>query len=94
MFFGNLFVYYQFQDKDEIDRNTRMLVIAVLTVIAALGVIFLAALRRVENVYEDNELNRNKSVMGSSVEALKGAWQLFTTKNMILLSLTFMYTGM
>ncbi|EDW97113.1 UNC93-like protein MFSD11 [Drosophila yakuba] len=95
MFIGNLFVYYQFQDKTRIDKETRNLVIGVLTVIAVLGIVFLAALRFMpDNAEHDNELERKHTGCGQAIYALKSAGQLFLTKKMLLLSLAFFYTGL
>ncbi|KAH8420785.1 hypothetical protein KR222_005117 [Zaprionus bogoriensis] len=95
MFFGNLFVYYQFQDKTHIDKDTRNLVIGVLTAVAGLGIVFLAALRFMpNNADQDNELEQKQSGCGQAVYALKAAGKLFCTKKMLLLSLAFFYTGL
>ncbi|XP_043657129.1 UNC93-like protein MFSD11 [Drosophila teissieri] len=95
MFIGNLFVYYQFQDKTRIDKETRNLVIGVLTVIAVLGIVFLAALRFMpDNAEHDNELEQKHTGCGQAIYALKSAGQLFLTKKMLLLSLAFFYTGL
>ncbi|XP_017103381.2 UNC93-like protein MFSD11 [Drosophila bipectinata] len=95
MFIGNLFVYYQFQDKTRIDKETRNLVIGVLTLIAVLGIVFLAALRYMaDNAEHDNELEQKHTGCGQAMYALKSAGQLFFTKKMLLLSLAFFYTGL
>lgn len=94
MFFGNLFVYYQFQDKTHIDKETRNLVIGVLTGVAILGIVFLAALRfMASNAEQDNELEQQHTGCGQALYALKLAGKLFCTKRMLLLSLAFFYTG-
>jgi len=94
MFFGNLFVYYQFQDKTHIDKQTRDLVIGVLTAVAVLGIVFLLALRfMANNAEQDNELAEKQTACGHAMFALKSAGKLFLTKNMLLLSLAFFYTG-
>lgn len=97
MFFGNLFVYYQFQGKDHIDESTRQMVFTVLIAVAILGVIFLATLRRVNHPFldsgaTDRELDyatENTSIIG----AFKSAINLFLTRDMLLLNVTFLYTG-
>ncbi|XP_030369935.1 UNC93-like protein MFSD11 [Scaptodrosophila lebanonensis] len=95
MFIGNLFVYYQFQDKSHIDKETRHLVIGVLTIIAVLGIVFLAALRfMADNAEQDNELEEKQTGCGQAVYALKSAGKLFFTRKMLLLSLAFFYTGL
>ena len=94
MFFGNLFVYYQFQNKEHIDEQTRILVIAVLTALAVLGVVFLATLRYVpDNSRMDTELQQTQSSWDRSKIALVSAGRLFLTKDMLLLSMAFLYTG-
>lgn len=100
MFFGNIFVYYQFQGKSHIDEATRTLVFSVLIGVGILGFIFLTALRPVQdNVVinasdneQDDEL-ANRSSSSGVVMAFKNSVNLFFTKEMLLLSLTFFYTG-
>lgn len=97
MFFGNLFVYFQFQGKTQIDHDTRQVIFAVLIGVAVIGVFFLAMLRRSEEhleiaTREDMEKqshSRDNSIMGAFLNAIN----LFCTKNMLLLSVTFLYTG-
>ncbi|XP_013101783.1 UNC93-like protein MFSD11 [Stomoxys calcitrans] len=94
MFFGNLFVYYQFQNKDTIDVQTRSLVIGVLIGVAVLGVIFLATLRHVpDNSTVDTELQQPQTPWDSARVAFNSAAQLFMTRDMALLSMAFLYTG-
>ncbi|KAI8130345.1 hypothetical protein FF38_03408 [Lucilia cuprina] len=94
MFFGNLFVYYQFQNKDHIDEQTRSLVIGVLIAVAVLGVIFLATLRSVpDNSHMDTELQHPQSPYDRSKVALVSAGKLFLTRDMLMLSMAFLYTG-
>ncbi len=45
MFFGNSFVFWQFEGKDKIDLDTRNVVFGVLTGVAVIGVCFLGFLR-------------------------------------------------
>ena len=96
MFLGNLFVYFQFQGKDHIDEGTRRLVFSVLIAVAVLGVIFLGTLQRVSHSYtgdaspQDSELETASQTI---VGAFKNAINLFLTKEMLLLSVTFLYTG-
>ncbi|KAJ8983849.1 hypothetical protein NQ317_016454 [Molorchus minor] len=90
MFIGNLFVYFAFKGKERIDKNTRQIVIWTLSLVALCGIIVLLLLRKskiqLENIAE-------KSSQGP-LQALVGAGKLFTTKNMLLLSITFFYTGL
>ncbi|XP_049835274.1 UNC93-like protein MFSD11 [Schistocerca gregaria] len=89
MFFGNLFVYFKFQGKTHIDHETRMVVFIVLIVLAAVGIVFLLVLRPAERA--DGEMV-GKDTTGP-LTALKKAFRLFFTKDMMLLTLTFFYTG-
>lgn len=95
MFFGNLFVFIQFQGKTQIDLATRNVVFGALTGVCAVGIVFLLLLRptrrapalddaKVEIVTHDTE---------GPMDAFKGALRLFCTKDMLLLSVTFIYTG-
>lgn len=98
MFFGNLFVYFQFQGKTHIDEATRTLVFSVLIGVGVLGFIFLTALRPVHDtsvrhasdIETDDELETTSSAV---VVAFRNSVNLFFTKEMLLLSLTFFYTG-
>jgi preprotein translocase subunit SecG len=89
MFFGNLFVYFQFQGKTHIDADTRLSVFIVLLVLAAIGIVFLLLLRPAHNT--DGEMVRKDE--GGPLYALRRAFVLLITKEMILLSVTFFYTG-
>lgn len=97
MFFGNLFVFYQFQGKDHIDKSTRELVLTVLIAVAILGVIFLCTLQKVKHPFVENardiELDNNKEDSDSVIGAFRNAIKLFLTREMLLLSITFLYTG-
>jgi preprotein translocase subunit SecG len=89
MFFGNLFVYFQFQGKTHIDAHTRLSVFLVLLVIAAVGIVFLLLLRPAQN--SDGEMIQKDE--GGPLNALRRAFALLITKEMVLLSITFFYTG-
>lgn len=98
MFFGNLFVYFQFQGKNHIDEATRTLVFSVLIGVGFLGFFFLAALRPIEDtpVVNGNDLEADdelESAKKGLVAVFKNSLNLFFTKEMLLLSLTFFYTG-
>lgn len=90
MFIGNIFVYFTFQGKTHIDESTRTLVIWVLSGIAIAGIGVLFLLPKASRTSDDgSQLER---VQGP-IEALKGAAELFVTKRMLLLVITFFYTG-
>lgn len=99
MFFGNLFVYFQFQGKTHIDEATRQLVFSVLIAVAILGVVFLATLKPTksfEPVASPNDPEsptESMTMLQRTVYEFKSAIQLFATRDMLLLSLTFFYTG-
>lgn len=107
LFFGNLFVYFQFQDKNQIDEETRTIVISSLSGVAILGLLLLLTLRQQrdnshENV-ESSQISSSSSLSSSSIVkrsalseaciALCSAVKLFLTRDMLLLSCTFLYTG-
>lgn len=92
MFIGNLYVYFQFEGKTEIDKDTRTVVIWVLSGIAMVGIGILVILPRARREDEDSTEELNVKPDGP-VQALVGAGKLFITKRMILLSITFFYTG-
>ncbi|XP_031346083.1 UNC93-like protein MFSD11 isoform X1 [Photinus pyralis] len=91
MFVGNLFVFFQFRGLTHIDVNTRTVVISVLGGIAAVGIVILVALPRTR-IGSTDSVNVIEQQRGP-VEALKSAANLFLTREMILLSVTFFYTG-
>lgn len=99
MFLGNLFVYMQFQGKTHIDAGTRHIVFGVLIALAVVGIGFLITLRRVEppvcptEIVGDCEKVELKQEPQGPIAALKGAVKLFCTKEMLILSTTFFYTG-
>lgn len=88
MFFGNIFVYFQFQGLTHIDVSTRTMVIWVLLGVSIVGIVFLITLPK-PNTVEGAVEQPNRGPL----EALKGAGQLFCTRRMLLLTLTFFYTG-
>lgn len=97
MFFGNLFVFFQFQGKSHIDEETRTLVFSVLIGVGILGFFFLTALRPIDdtrvvngNEEADDELDKPASGV---IAIFKSSVDLFMTRDMLLLSLTFFYTG-
>lgn len=107
MFIGNLFVYFMFT-KPEIDAPTRRIVFGVLTGLAIFGTCVLATLRRLtqglvlgeaEGVSStDKELRMPEPAKGKPLvaawHAFVDAFSLFLTPKMLLLSLTFVYTGL
>lgn len=96
MLIGNTFVYFQFQGKEHIDEGTRRIVFIVLIAVAIVGVVFLGFLQRVKHPFEDDSRDREleyKPINDSIISAFKSAINLFFTRDMLLLSITFLYTG-
>ncbi|XP_063925511.1 UNC93-like protein MFSD11 isoform X2 [Zophobas morio] len=91
LFIGNLFVYFQFQGKERIEESTRNLVIWVLSGIAIAGLVVMILLPRPKkNTETDMPAERQQG----PIEALRGAVKLFFTRDMLLLTITFFYTGL
>lgn len=88
MFFGNLFVFFQFQGQEKIDESTRTMVFWVLTGVAIVGIVLLCILRKPEG----NDDNPLPDVV-APLQALKNAGVMFITRDMLLLCVTFFYTG-
>ncbi|XP_053678042.1 UNC93-like protein MFSD11 [Anopheles nili] len=91
MFFGNLLVFFKFQGKTHIDETTRNIVFTVLIGVAIVGLVMLGCLRRPTN-NEDASIEQNSSVR--PMEAFLNAVRLFRTPRMMLLCITFIYTGL
>ncbi|XP_052867864.1 UNC93-like protein MFSD11 isoform X1 [Anopheles cruzii] len=91
MFFGNLLVFFTFQGKTHIDEETRTIVFSVLIVVGILGTIMLACLRHPAT---DHNAPIELTQAVRPKEAFINAIRLFKTKRMMLLSITFVYTGL
>lgn len=89
MFFGNIFVYFEFEGQTTISKDTRTMVFIVLGVIAAIGIGFFVILRPARS--ESGELADTTTT--GPITALTDSLRLFATRDMILLSVTFLYTG-
>ncbi|XP_064087813.1 UNC93-like protein MFSD11 isoform X1 [Macrobrachium nipponense] len=88
MLFGNIFVFYQFMGKDHIDQHTRTVVFIVLTIVAVIGIGIMLLLPQ-----PGSTGSGRTDDLGGPYNALKKSFALFRTKDMLLLSLTFFYTG-
>ncbi|XP_045132438.1 UNC93-like protein MFSD11 isoform X2 [Portunus trituberculatus] len=88
MLFGNIFVYYQFMGKEIIDQHTRMVVFIVLTVVGVIGVGVMCLLPK-----PGSEGGGRADDLGGPSTALRKSFALFKTKDMLLLSFAFFYTG-
>ena len=84
-FIGNTFAYFMFRGKEFIDTPTRRIVGAVLLAVTVAGTLCMLLLRPTPWV--------TSQATESPRAALKNAWRFFMTREMMLLSLTFLYTG-
>ncbi|KAK2710953.1 UNC93-like protein MFSD11 isoform X2 [Artemia franciscana] len=83
---GNIFVFFVFAGADTISYDIRMVTVGVLFGVGALGTLFILFLNNLSN---SSEGRKETSALG----AFKNSVSLFFTKEMLLLSLTFAYTG-
>jgi len=86
MVWGNIFVFFKFRGQDTVDAETRMVVFVALTAVCGIGTLLM--------VFLPAPPAPSGSVTPSSPsqELIKSA-RLFKTKQMLLLSVTFLYTG-
>ncbi|VVD04557.1 UNC93-like protein MFSD11 isoform X1 [Leptidea sinapis] len=93
LFFGNLFVFIKFQGKTHIDLETRNVVFGALTAVCAVGIVFLLLLRPIRRAPAIDDVKSEMVESAGPMEAFKGALRLFGTRDMIMLSAAFIYTG-
>lgn len=89
MFFGNTLVFIKFYGLEKIDLETRRLIFWVLSCFASFGVLCMLGLKKI-NVVEPEDTRSNLVL---SKTALEKSLKLFSTKKMMLLSVTSIYTG-
>ncbi|XP_031558594.1 UNC93-like protein MFSD11 [Actinia tenebrosa] len=103
LLFGNLFVFIMFPGKQNIDDHTRTTVFIVFSAVCGIGILLLFLLRKppliAEKVLHDIEGKTSPRTPHATskpgpLAALKTSFRLFMTKDMILLSLCFAYTGL
>jgi MFS family permease len=89
--FGNLFVYFAFDNQTTISDRTRYIVYGVLTIVGASGTLFLLLLRDKQRVScaPQAEQVASATPCGQFVESLR----LARSWDMILLSFAFLFTG-
>ncbi|KAK2580548.1 hypothetical protein KPH14_007681 [Odynerus spinipes] len=107
LFIGNLYVYFMFEGED-IGKSTRETVFYVLIGLAIFGTFILATLRKppqrlalgeaegvssADKEFQIPEPVKEKPLLAAWY-ALRDAFALFITPKMLLLSLTFIYTGL
>lgn len=86
---GNTFVFLQFRGLSDIDSGTRTLVASVLLGVCFAGIVVLCLLRPTP---WDSE--GRTTPPDTPAQALSKAWRLLWTRDMLLLFLTFFYTGL
>ena len=90
MLIGNTYVYTQFKGETDISSETRTNVVSVFFVLSCIGSFVILIMRPTPWVIHDDPLNRPDTPR----QALKKAWDLIWTPSMLLLCLTFFYTGL
>jgi len=88
IFIGNIFVYFMFAGEQFISTSVRTTVGIVLLSITGAGVLVMLLLR--PTPWVTDIITRNES----PTEALRNSGRLFITKDMLMLSVTFLYTGL
>lgn len=86
MLFGNIYVYISFTGNSEITNKLRLEVYGVLTAVGILGTIIMVFLPKPQN---ENSTSTAPGVLESFVQSV----ELFKTKRMAIISVTFFYTG-
>ncbi|XP_075212866.1 UNC93-like protein MFSD11 isoform X2 [Lycorma delicatula] len=89
-FLGNIFTYYKLQGKEYIEQESRTLIICFLSTLSALATILFAFLRPIKK--NTTQINQLKQI--NPCKELKKTWRVFTTKEMLVLSIVFLYTGL
>ncbi|RZF42180.1 hypothetical protein LSTR_LSTR004329 [Laodelphax striatellus] len=89
-FYGNIYAYFELEGKIYIDKATRHLLIYVLTGISSVSIFMFILLRPAK---KDQEIAENELKEGP-LTALKKTWAVFTTKDMLILCIMFLYVGM
>ncbi|XP_075213919.1 UNC93-like protein MFSD11 isoform X1 [Lycorma delicatula] len=89
-FLGNLFTYFTLNGKKYVDQETRRLIISSLAIVAAFATILFAFLRPVKK--EMTQVPKAQET--NAIEELKKTWRVFITKDMLLLNITFCFTGL
>ncbi|XP_078349107.1 UNC93-like protein MFSD11 isoform X2 [Oculina patagonica] len=109
LLFGNMYVYFQFKAETQtISDSVRRTVYTVFTTVCGLGICLLFLLRKPREIERDMMSNRDENddrelsqnirsnttpEKRTALQSLKIAVKLFLTKDMLLLSLCFAYTG-
>ena len=86
-FIGNLFAYYQFKDRELIDKSTRMTLGYAFITISGVGICLMYFLRPTPWVKQQK---RDKRMVTTFTDTVK----LFLTRDMLMFSFTLFYTGL
>lgn len=97
LLFGNLFVYFQFQETTQgqpphINRDKRFVVFIVLLVVACIGTLLMLALRPPPQ--NEGGIERENRNANGAVDAFVRSIRLLFTRDMMLLSVSFFFTGL
>ncbi|XP_041061999.1 UNC93-like protein MFSD11 isoform X2 [Carcharodon carcharias] len=105
MLFGNLYVYLQWRDTTVISDHDRSIFFIILSVISLAGTAILLTLKNIKHVDSNSEINdpllqdsrlfkeKAMSTLDQITSEFRSMLRLFRTKNMMLLSVTIMYSG-
>lgn len=88
-FYGNLIMYFQLEGKKFMDLETRRLLVYAMTGLASVSLCLFLLLRPVNK----EETRYTTKAPTGPLEALKRTWQIFTTNDMRVLSVTACYVG-
>ncbi|XP_018015968.1 UNC93-like protein MFSD11 isoform X1 [Hyalella azteca] len=88
MVFGNIFVFVKFRGQEVISADTRFVVFISLTAVSVAGTLVLLLLPK-----PGSQSGRSDATSSPAKELMK-SFKLFVTKDMLLLSVTFFYTGL
>ena len=83
---GNLFAYYLFKDKEFIEKDTRITLGSVLTVVSSVGIALMFFLRPTPWAEHHSK--------DSMLTTFKNTIKLLLTKEMLMFSITLFYTGL
>jgi len=87
-FIGNMFAYFLFRNEESIEKDTRITLGAVLTAVSTAGILLMFLFRPA------TWAQKKKEEQPSMLDTLRQSWSLFTTKEMLLFSITLFFTGL
>ena len=87
-FIGNIFAYFMFRGEEYITSDTRTTVGVVLLSVTAAGVVVMFFLKKATWITEESRDTK------SPMQAFRAATKFFRTREMLLLSVTFFYSGL